>query len=56
MKLCYNISQVCLPVVLCGCAIPEQFENNRERSKFLDINYLAVVCDTSVLEERMVKR
>ena len=54
MRLCYNISQIGLPVVLCGCAIPEQFENNIERDKFLDIHYLAVVCDTNVLEERMV--
>jgi len=26
MRLCSNISQIGLPVVLCGCAIPEQFE------------------------------
>ena len=55
MKLCYNISQIGLPVVLCGCAIPEQFENSKERDKFSDIHYLAVVCDSNVLEERMVK-
>jgi hypothetical protein len=26
MRICGNISQIGMPVVLCGCATPEQFE------------------------------
>lgn len=53
MKICKNISQIGMPVVLCGCAIPKQFELCDERKNFTDIHYLAVVCDDAVLERRM---
>ena len=53
MRVCANIAQIGKPIVLCGCATPEQFENQPERDFFTDIHYLAVVCDTQVLEHRM---
>ena len=53
MRVCAHISQIGKPVVLCGCAIPEQFENHPERELFTDVHYLAVVCDEGTLEKRM---
>ena len=53
MYLCANISQGGKPVVLCGCALPEQFECLPERELFTEIHYLAVVCEDAALEERM---
>lgn len=53
MRVCSCISQIGKPVVLCGCAVPEQFENHPERDMFSDIYYLAVVCDDKILEGRM---
>lgn len=53
LKVCSNISQIGMPVILCGCAIPKQFEESKGRSYFTSIHYLAVVCDDDVLEARM---
>ncbi len=53
LRVCANISQAGLPVVLCCAAMPEQLEVCRERGYFTKIHYLAVVCDDNVLEERM---
>lgn len=53
MRMCANISQIGKPVVLCGCAVPKQFENQPEREMFSDIYYLAAVCEDEVLEDRM---
>ena len=53
MRLCANISQIGKPVVLCGCAVPDQFENRDSRDRFTDIHYLAVVSDDGILEKRM---
>ena len=53
MYLCANISQCGKPVVLCGCATPDQFENLPERDLFTEIHYLAVVCSDEALEDRM---
>lgn len=53
MTLCYNISQNGMPVLLCGCATPEQFENCNARKYFNNIYYIAVVCDNDELEVRM---
>jgi predicted ABC-type ATPase len=53
LRVCNNISQIGMPVVLCGCAVPEQFEVCSGRNGFLSIHYLAVVSDDDVLEERM---
>lgn len=53
LKLCSNISQIGLPVVLCGCAVPKQFELCNGRSEFTSLYYLAIVSNDDVLEERM---
>lgn len=53
LRVCASISQIGKPVVLCGCAIPEQFEACEARSMFTDIHYLAVVSDEDVLVDRM---
>lgn len=39
--------------MLCGCAVPKQFELCNGRGSFTSIYYLAVICDDEVLEERM---
>jgi energy-coupling factor transporter ATP-binding protein EcfA2 len=53
MRLCANISQIGLPVVLCGCALPEQFEFCIERKYFTDIYYIGIICDEHILVSRM---
>jgi hypothetical protein len=44
------------PVVLCGTAIPEQFETCPERRYFSTLHYLALVCDDHLLQERLQSR
>ncbi|MCI9079780.1 MAG: AAA family ATPase [Lachnospiraceae bacterium] len=53
MRVAANISQAGKPVVLCGCAIPEQFEIHAERDYFIKIHYLAIVCNDSQMEQRL---
>lgn len=53
LRMAANVSQIGLPVVLCGCALPEQFEYLPEREYFSDIHYLAVVCKDDEMERRM---
>ncbi|OGO89887.1 MAG: hypothetical protein A2Y17_00915 [Clostridiales bacterium GWF2_38_85] len=53
MRICACISQIGKPVVLCGCAVPKQFEAQSERQLFSDVHYLSVVCDNNTLEKRM---
>ncbi len=53
MRISASISQIGKPVVLCGCAIPEQFEFQPERELFTDIHYLAAVCEEDELVRRM---
>ncbi len=53
MRMAAQISQVGMPVVLCGCAVPEQFEAQMERDLFTEIHYLALVARADVLTERM---
>lgn len=53
MRVAANIGQAGKPVVLCGCAVPEQFEIHPERRYFTEIYYLAVVCNDNQLEQRM---
>ena len=53
MHVCAGISQIGLPVVLCGCGLPEQFEVCAARELFTDIHYIAVVCEQKELERRM---
>lgn len=53
MRVAANISQAGKPVVLCGCAVPGQFEPHPERDCFTEIYYLAVVCNSIQMEQRM---
>lgn len=53
LRVCANISQIGKPVVLCGCAVPDQFEVCVEKDMFSKIYYLAFVCSDSELENRM---
>lgn len=55
LRMCKNISQVGKPVVLCGCGVPEQFENCLERRYFSDIHYITIVCDEDVLYKRLTE-
>ncbi|MDF2700608.1 MAG: nucleoside kinase [Haloplasmataceae bacterium] len=56
LRMCKNISQGGKPVVLCGCSVPKQFENCKERRYFSDIHYFAIVCDDETLSKRLKKR
>jgi adenylate kinase family enzyme/DNA-directed RNA polymerase subunit RPC12/RpoP len=56
LRVCKNISQGGTPVVLCGSAVPEQFEQCIERRYFSNLHYLAVVCEDEALAERLKAR
>ncbi len=53
LNLCANVSQIGLPVVLCGCAIPSHFEEKDERELFSQIHYVAIVSEFDKLDMRM---
>ncbi len=53
LNLCANISQIGLPVVLCGCVTPDQLEICEARKYFSHIVYIAVVADEKELTHRM---
>lgn len=55
LRMCKNISQIGKPVVLCGCSVPEQFENCLERRYFSEIHYIAIVCDEDILNKRLTE-
>jgi predicted kinase len=56
LRVAKNIGQSGRPVVLCGTALPEQFEPCTERRYFTHIHYLALVCDDEVLVQRLYAR
>lgn len=56
LRVAKNVSQSGRPVVLCGTAIPEQFETCPERRYFSALHYLALVCDDHLLEARLKQR
>jgi broad-specificity NMP kinase len=56
LRVSKNISQAGKPVVLCGSAIPSQFEATDEVRYFQNIHYLALVCDAKTLEKRLKER
>jgi predicted kinase len=56
LRVAKNISQAGKPVVLCGAAVPEQFERCVERRYFSDVHYLALVCDDERLAARLRSR
>lgn len=56
LRVAKNVGQSGRPVVLCGTAIPEQFETCPERRYFSTLHSLALVCDDQLLEERLKQR
>jgi hypothetical protein len=56
LRLAKNIGQAGRPVVLCGSAVPEQYENCPERRYFSMLYYLALVCEDEALTERLKQR
>jgi predicted ABC-type ATPase len=56
LRLAKNIGQAGRPVVLCGSAVPEQYESCKERQYFSTLHYLALVCDDETLSERLKQR
>ncbi len=56
LRVAKNIGQSGQPVVLCGTALPEQFEACPERRYFSTLHYLAMVCNDRLLEERLKQR
>lgn len=56
LRVAKNIGQAGRPVVLCSTFLPEQFETRLERRYFSALHYLAMVCDDSLLSERLRQR
>ncbi len=56
LRVAKNIGQAGRPVVLCGTALPEQFEDCPERRYFSTLHYLVMVCDDDLLVERLRSR
>lgn len=56
LRVAKNIGQAGLPVVLCGTALPDQFEECPERRYFSTLYYLTLVCDDNLLVERLKSR
>lgn len=56
LRMVKNIHQAGRPVVLCGSAVPEQFENCVERRYVDTIHYLALICKEDELERRLRAR
>jgi hypothetical protein len=55
LRLCENISQAGKPAVLCGSALPSQFENCKERRYFSQMHYLAITCNDELLRENILE-
>lgn len=56
LRVAKSIGQNGRPVVLCGTAVPEQFEVRVERRYFAMLHYLALVCNDDLLVERLRQR
>jgi gluconate kinase len=56
LRVAKNVAQASRPVLLCGSAIPEQYENCPERRYFSATHYLALVCDDEELISRLQSR
>jgi predicted ABC-type ATPase len=56
LRIAKNIGQSGRPLVLCGTALPEHFENCPERRYFSTLYYLTLVCDDDLLVERLKHR
>jgi hypothetical protein len=56
LRIAKNIGQSGRPVVLCGTALPDQFEECPERRYFSTLYYLTLICDDNLLVERLQHR
>ena len=56
LRVAKNVAQSGRPVLLCGSAVPEQYEACPERRYFATIHYLALICDDDRLRERLAAR
>ena len=56
LNICKNIAQSGRPVVLCGSALPEQYERGVERRYFSAMHTLALVCSPQRQRERLLAR
>ena len=56
LRVCANVAQIGLPVVLCGCVTPEQIEPLPERALFSSTHYLAAVCSDAAMRRRLTLR
>jgi hypothetical protein len=56
LRVAKNVGQCGRPVVLCGSAVPEQYEACPERRYFTVVHYLALICDDDLLQERLRAR
>ncbi len=56
LRVAKNIGQGGRPVVLCGSAVPEQYETCPDRRYFTSVHYQALICDDDLLRERLVAR
>ena len=56
LRVAKNVAQAGHPILLCGSAIPEQYENCPERRYFSATHYLALVCDDEELISRLQSR
>ena len=56
LRVAKNVGQGERPVVLCGTALPEQYEICPERRYFSTIHYFALVCENGLLVERLKQR
>jgi hypothetical protein len=56
LRVAKNVGQGGRPVVLCGSAVPDQYEACPERRYFAGIHYLALVCGDDLLVKRLKSR
>jgi gluconate kinase len=56
LRIAKNIGQAGRPVVLCGTALPEHYEDCPERRYFSTLHFLTLVCDDNLLVERLKHR
>jgi gluconate kinase len=56
LRVAKNVGQAGHPVLLCGSATPEQYENCPERRYFGTTHYLALICDDDELIQRLQSR
>jgi hypothetical protein len=56
LRVAKNVGQAGRPAVLCGSAVPMQFEACPERRYVAGLHCLALICDDDLLRERLLAR